>query len=163
MASEQDDLPRPERVFLVVVDDSEELKAALRYACRRARKTGGRVALLRVIGPAEFQHFAAIGQLMSDEARADAEALLQRLGREVQEISGQLPVIHVREGEARDEVIALIDEERSISILVLAAGTGAGGPGPLVSALTGGSIGKLRIPMAIVPGHLGEREIDALT
>lgn len=163
MASEQDDLPCPERVFLVVVDDSEEQKAALRYACRRARRTGGRVALLRVIAPAEFQHFAAIGQLMSDEARADAEALLQRLGAEVQEISGQLPVIHVREGDARDEVIALIEQERSISILVLAAGTGAGGPGPLISGLTGSSIGKLRIPMAIVPGNLTDREIDALT
>src|SRR5579871_6283307 len=93
MVSELDDRPRSERTFLVVVDDSEEMRAALRYACRRARKTGGRVALLRVIAPAEFQHFAAIGQLMSDEARADAEDLLQRLGGEVQQISGELPVI----------------------------------------------------------------------
>ncbi|HTH15897.1 MAG TPA: universal stress protein, partial [Magnetospirillum sp.] len=46
------------RVFLVVVDDTEEMRAALSYACRRARHTGGRVALLRVVEPAEFQHFA---------------------------------------------------------------------------------------------------------
>ena len=38
------------RKFLVVVDDSPEFETALRYAARRARSTGGRVALLRVIG-----------------------------------------------------------------------------------------------------------------
>ena len=37
------------RKFLVVVDDSPEFETALRYAARRARSTGGRVALLRVI------------------------------------------------------------------------------------------------------------------
>ena len=152
-----------ERVFLVVVDGSEEMRAALRYACRRARHTGGRVALLRVIAPAEFQHFAKIGQLMSDEARADAEAQLQRLGGEVREISGELPVIHVREGDPRDELIALIDQDPAISILVLAAGTGAGGPGPLIAALTGSSVARLHIPMTIVPDSLSDREIDALT
>ncbi|MBF0335239.1 MAG: universal stress protein, partial [Alphaproteobacteria bacterium] len=56
------------RVFLVVVDDTEEMRAALRFACRRARATDGRVALLRVVAPAEFQHFAAIGDLMREEA-----------------------------------------------------------------------------------------------
>lgn len=163
MISELDDRRRSERTFLVVVDNSEEMRAALRYASRRARATGGRVALLRVIAPAEFQHFAAIGQLMSEEARAEAEQLLQRLGAEVREISGEQPLIHVREGDPRDELLALIDQEPSISVLVLAAGTGADGPGPLVSALTGRLIGKLRIPMTIVPGSLTDRLIDNLT
>ena len=36
------------RLFLIVVDDSEELPAAILYACTRARQTGGRVALLYV-------------------------------------------------------------------------------------------------------------------
>lgn len=163
MASELDDRPQGERTFLVVVDDSDEMRAALRYACRRARHTGGRVALLRVIAPAEFQHFAAIGQLMSEEAHADAEALLQRLGGEVQQIAGELPVVYVREGHPADELVALIDQESSISILVLAAGTGAEGPGPLVSALSGRALDKLRVPVVIVPGHLTDRLIDALS
>ncbi|HCF19022.1 MAG TPA: universal stress protein, partial [Rhodospirillum rubrum] len=52
------------RPFLVVVDDGEKRNAALPYACLRARVTGGRVALLRVIEPAEFQHFAFIDSIM---------------------------------------------------------------------------------------------------
>ena len=35
-----------QRVFLVVVDSSPEMKVALRFACRRARATGGRLAML---------------------------------------------------------------------------------------------------------------------
>jgi nucleotide-binding universal stress UspA family protein len=154
---------RSGRTFLVVVDDSEEMRAAIRYACRRARHTGGRVALLRVIAPAEFQHFAAIGNLMRDEARAEAEALLTRLAGQLQEISGELPVIYVREGDPRDELLALIDEEPGISILVLAAGTGSEGPGPLISALTGRAVNRLRIPLTIVPGSLTDQVIDSLT
>ena len=157
-----DDTPKTGRVFLVVVDDSEEMRAALRYACGRARVTQGRVALLRVIEPSEFQHFASIGNLMTEEARQDAEELLQRLAGEVNDVSGQLPVLYVREGNTRDELIKLIDEEPAISILVLAADPGPRGPGPLVTALTGRYVGKLRVPLTIIPGGLTDEQIAAV-
>jgi hypothetical protein len=60
-------------------------------------------------------------------------------------------------------MLKLIDEERSISILVLAAGTDKKGPGPLVSQLAGKQSGSLRIPITIVPGNLSDDDIDALT
>jgi nucleotide-binding universal stress UspA family protein len=163
MAADMDQRSQGERTFLVVVDDSDEMRAALRYACRRALHTGGRVALLRVIAPGEFQHFAAIGQLMRAEAHAEAEALLQRLAAQLQQISGELPITYVREGDPRDALLALIDEEPSISILVLAAGTGSEGPGPLISALTGRAVNRLTIPLTIVPGSLTDRVIDSLS
>lgn len=151
------------RVFLVVVDDTPEQVAALRYASRRARSTGGRVALLRVIEPAEFQQFAAIGALMRDEARAGAETLLTRLAAEIEALSGDIPALYVREGNPRDEVIRLIADEPSISQLVLAADPGPGGPGPLVTALTGRYVGRLRVPVTIVPGSLTDPQIDLIT
>jgi nucleotide-binding universal stress UspA family protein len=151
------------RVFLVVVDDTPEQVAALRYASRRARSTGGRVALLRVIEPAEFQQFAAIGALMRDEARAGAETLLTRLAAEIEALSGDIPALYVREGNPRDEVIRLIADEPSISQLVLAADPGPGGPGPLVTALTGRYVGRLRVPVTIVPGSLTDPQIDQIT
>ena len=51
----------------------------------------------------------------------------------------------------------------SISVLVLGAGTGPEGPGGLVSALSGSLAGKVRIPVTIVPGHLSDAQVDALT
>ena len=152
-----------ERIFLVVVDETAEMDVALRFACRRARHTGGRVAMLYVVEPADFQHWMAVGDLMREEARSEGERLLQRLAARVNDLAGSMPVLYVREGERREELFKLIDEEPSISILVLGASTEKRGPGPLVTALTGKLIGKLRIPITIVPGNLREEDIDAIS
>lgn len=151
-----------DRVFLVVVDDTEEMRVALRFACRRAAHTNGRVALLYVVEDSEFQHWMSVGDLMREEARSEGEQILQRCAAEVSEQTGSLPVLYLREGSRRSQLMELIDEEPSISILVLAADTGPRGPGPLVSALTGKFIGKLRVPITIVPGNLSDEEVDKI-
>ncbi len=152
-----------DRIFLVVVDDSEEMLQAMRFACRRALHTGGRVALLYVIEPAEFNHWAAVGDLMQEEARAEAERLMQKLGEEVLEYSGQIPVLYMREGDRRDELVKLVNEDDQISILVLGASSGSGGPGPLLTALMGKHIGRLRVPITVVPDNLEPAEIDEIS
>ncbi|MDJ0607586.1 MAG: universal stress protein [Kiloniellales bacterium] len=151
-----------DRIFLVVVDDTQEMAVALRFACRRASNTGGRVALLYVVEPSDFQHWMAVGDLMREEARNEGEQLLQRLAAKVNELTGQLPVLHVREGTRREELLKLIDEDPTVSILVLGANVEKRGPGPLVEALTGKFVGKLRVPVTIVPGNLSDEEIDSI-
>ena len=151
------------RVFLVVVDESEELQTALHYAARRAAHTGGRLALLYVIEPSELQHWISIEKLAHEEQREEAEQLLQRLCEEIAPIAGTMPIVFIREGHRRDELLALITEEPSISILVLAAGTGPEGPGPLISYLTGKPAARLRIPITIVPGGLTAEQLDAVS
>jgi nucleotide-binding universal stress UspA family protein len=151
------------RVFLVVVDESEELQTALHYAARRAAHTGGRLALLYVIEPSELQHWISIEKLAHEEQREEAEQLLQRLCEEIAPIAGTMPIVFIREGHRRDELLALIAEEPSISILVLAAGTGPEGPGPLISYLTGKPAARLRIPITIVPGDLTAEQLDAVS
>ena len=150
------------RVFLVVVDETEEMELALRFACGRAANTGGRVALLHVLEPNDFQNWMAVGDLMRHESRAEAEKLLQRYAAKAQDWSGSTPILFLREGQRHEELIRLIQEEPAISILVLGASTGQGGPGPLISALTGKLAGKLRIPMTVVPGNLDESEIASI-
>jgi len=151
------------RVFLVVVDETEELQIAVHYAARRAAHTGGRVALLYVIEPSELQHWVAIENLAREERREEAEQLLQRLCEEVLPIARSMPIVYIREGSRREELLALINEEPSISILVLAAGTGPEGPGPLISHLTGKPAARLRIPITIVPGSLTMEQLDAVS
>lgn len=150
------------RVFLVVVDESPELKVALLYACRRAQKTGGRVAILHVAETGDFQQFFGVGKVMAQETRQAAEALMQKMAAEVYRLSGAMPVLYLREGDRRDELIKLINEEPSISILVLGASTSSKGPGPLVSALSGKFVGKLRVPLTIVPGNLSDQDIQSI-
>src|SRR5882672_3756092 len=153
----------PARVFLAVVDETPEQRIAVRYASRRAAHTGGRLAMLYVIEPTELQHFMAIEELARAERREAAEELLQQLCEENAPIAGAMPIVYIREGRRRDELLALINEEPSISILVLAAGTGPEGPGPLVSNLAGKAAARLRIPITIVPGGLSINQLDALS
>lgn len=152
-----------DRIFLVVVDDSEEMRVALHFAARRAMHTGGRVALLYVQQPAEFQHWMAVGDLMREEAREEAESLMQKVSAEVKEWSGNYPVVHMREGDVREELEKILDEEESISVLVLAASTESAGPGPLISHLISKGGARFRVPITIVPGSLGDQEIIAIT
>ena len=151
-----------ERVFLVVVDESPEMGNALRYACRRAKRTGGRVALLYVMPPPEGQQWGAVVDLMREEARQEAEQVVARHADVAAAQTGQPPSIYIREGKSRDELLKLLNEDRSISVLVLASSSSGEGPGPLVAAFTGKSAGQLRIPLTIVPGALSEAEIDAI-
>lgn len=152
-----------ERVFLTVVDESEEMRVALHYASLRAKAVGGKVALLYVIEPSDFTQWMAIEDLENAERRAAAETLLQDLSAEVNKWAGSMPVLHIREGSRRDELLALIEEDPSISVLVLAASTKPSGPGPLIAALTGKFINKVRVPVTIVPGNLTDAQIAALT
>ncbi len=153
-----------QRVFLVVVDESEEMQSALRFACRRAQHTRGRVALLYVIEPIEFQHWIGVGRVMEEEARLDAERKMQTLAAEVFGQTGTMPAVHIREGQRAEQLIELLDEEPSISLLVLATAEKGNDPGPLVTYLMK-NIGqnKFRIPVTLVPGQLTEEEIDALS
>jgi nucleotide-binding universal stress UspA family protein len=151
------------RVFLVVVDESPEMPVALYYASRRAQRTGGRVALLRVIPRSEGHGLASVEALMREEAQQEAEQLLQRLAKTVVDETGKVPAIYIQEGSARDELMELVARDPSISILVLAAGTGPEGPGPLISFLASKGLSKLRIPVTIVPGSLTHEQIDAIS
>ena len=152
-----------ERVFLTVVDESEEMRVALHYASLRAKAVGGKVALLYVSEPSDFTQWMAVEDLEQAERRAEAETLLQDLSADVNKWAGSMPVLYIREGSRRDELLALIEEDPSISVLVLAASTKPTGPGPLIAALTGKFINKVRVPVTIVPGHLTDAQIEALT
>ena len=154
---------RRDRVFLVVVDDSPERHTALRYACLRARHGGGRVALLRVIEPEGTVEWAGVGAMLQEERREDAEKLLSALAAEVQEITGGLPILLIREGDPRDALLTLLEEDPRLSILILASASNGSGPGPLITALTGRYAPRMRVPMTIVPGNLDDRELDRVT
>ncbi len=151
------------RKFLCVVDDSPECRLALRFAFRRAARTGGGVILLYVIEPADFQHWMAVENLMREEAREAAEEVLQTLADEVNEWSGIMPEFSIREGRKQDEVLALLEEEPEIRLLVLGASAEKDGPGPLVTALAGPLSANMRVPVTVVPGNLSIQQIDEIT
>jgi len=152
-----------ERTFLLYVDDSEEFEPTLRFACRRAKNTGGRIALLYIIEPAEFQHWLGVGNLMQEESRQNAEEMCRVVSDVVLKRTGKMPVIYIREGKPHDEIAKLIEEQDSLSVLVLGASTGPEGPGPIVSHVVNKLAGRFKIPITLVPGGLSKEEIDAIS
>lgn len=152
-----------DRTFLVLVDDSEEFSPTLRFVCGRAMHTGGRIALLYIIQPAEFQHWLGVGDLMKQESREEAEEMCRVVSDVVYRRTGKMPIIFIREGQPQEVLGDLIEEEPSLSVLVLGASTAGEGPGPIVSHIVNKVAGDFALPITIVPGSLSDEEIDAIT
>ena len=151
------------KTFLIVVDDSLELNAALNFACKRAIDTNGKVALFHAVELSDFHHFASIAELMEIEARSEAEKLIQRIAADVQKQTNQMPILFLRQGKTIEQLLDLINEEKDIGVLVLGARMGEEGPGPIVTAVSGQLAGKISLPVTIIPGNLTLDEIETLT
>jgi nucleotide-binding universal stress UspA family protein len=150
------------RIYLVIMDDTEEALVALHFASRRAAKTGGGVHLLSLIEPQPFVAFAGVQATIEEEAQAKAEALAASAAGSVLTEGGAMPVVAVRQGEGVKVVRAYLDEHPEIAALVLGAAK-EGGPGPLVSYFAGAQAGHLPCPVFIIPGSLSQEDIERLS
>ena len=152
------------RKFLVVVDDTPEMDAALAYASRRARNTQGHVVLLRVLPDATDEHWSGVRDEIRRQNREEAEALLHKLGEKDAEQSGSPPIYLIYEGDPVAAVRRAAAEDPEIKILVLATATGSRGPGPVVTSIVKQGIGVQgrKLPVTLVPGELSPEDIDDL-
>jgi nucleotide-binding universal stress UspA family protein len=151
------------RTFLIVLDDTPEMLNAMRYAAIRAAKTGGGVDILAIISDEEFQHFMGVADVMRAEAREKIEAHFQVFKDRMEKREGITPRLSIREGDKVDAVLAHIRDHPEIGVLVVGAGTGKGGPGVLITALTGRRLSELTIPLTVVPGSMTKEAIIAVT
>jgi nucleotide-binding universal stress UspA family protein len=148
--------------FLVIIDDTPECDRAVYYASRRAARTGGKVLMLRVIETKDSaQQWLGVADIMKAEAEEAAAEVLSRFAARAKGASGITPERVIREGDAAEEILRLIDEDEDIAVLILAAAE-KDDPGPLVSSLTAAA-GSFPIPIGIVPGQLSDEELDALS
>ncbi len=150
------------RKLLAIIDETPECERAVLYAARRAHNTGGGLLLLFVIAPGDFQHWLGVEQVMREEANERAEALLSKYAVLSREHCGIEAETVVREGNATEQIHALIEEDQDIAILVLAAGAAKEGPGPLVSSVAGRDA-AFPIPVTVVPANLTDADIESLS
>lgn len=146
-------------VFLLVADKSDEFAKALRYASRLADYSGAHIGLVYIMEQQGFQHWGNIEERMREEMRKEAEQYLFDVANSVREITGKNPAFYIQQGAKTETLISLINEDRTIKMLILGGDT-QGTPGPLVTYFSGKGLGQLRVPMTVVPGHLEMSEID---
>jgi nucleotide-binding universal stress UspA family protein len=150
------------RKFLVVLDDSRECLNAMRFAAMRAAHTGGGVQILSIIPPEEFNHWIGVSDIMREEARERIVAHFEVFAKWMRDRQKVDPELVIREGEPVGEILAQVRDDPQIGVLVLGAGSGKGGPGPLITQLTRNS-GSLPVPMTIVPGEMSKERLEAVT
>lgn len=150
------------RKFLVVLDDSAECLNAMRFAAMRAANTGGGVEVLAIIRPEEFNHWIGVGDLMREEAREQINTHFEEFAEWMRVQQNIEPELIIREGEPIPEIISQVTEDPEVGVLVLGAGTGSDGPGPLVSALTR-MASSIPVPVTIISGDMTEERLKAVS
>ena len=150
------------RIYLVVIDESPEAEIALRFAARRAVKTGGGVEILTLVPQAEFLPWGGVQATMEADARQRAEALVAGAAGTLLAESGVRPSITVRQGDGTKIIRELLAANPEIAALVLGAAA-SGAPGPLVTHFVNGEGGALPVPLMIIPGNLNRDAIDRLS
>jgi nucleotide-binding universal stress UspA family protein len=151
------------RTYLVVMDDSGEARVALRFAARRAAKTGGSLELLAITSSQDFVQWGGVQAAIEEEQQLRIEAV-------VAEALGELPgtealrpgAILIRAGDPAVIVRDLLGERQDIAALVLGTAP-SGDPGLLVAAFTGSDSGRLPCPVMLIPGGLSDERLEALS
>jgi nucleotide-binding universal stress UspA family protein len=153
---------KAKRTYLVVVDDSAESRVALRFAARRAAKTGGKIEVLGIVEPQDFVQFGGVQNAIEEEQRLRIEGVVSGAIGEILDQSGMEANIIVRQGEAVRTVRDYLEGRDEVAALVLGAAA-SGSPGPLVANFTGNDAGQLPCPVMIIPGSLSEERLEQLS
>jgi nucleotide-binding universal stress UspA family protein len=150
------------RTYLVVVDDSAESRVALRFAARRAAKTGGRIEVLGIVEPQDFVQFGGVQAAIEEDQNLRIQGVISAaIGEMLDEASIEANVI-IRQGEVVKTVRDYLVDRDDVAALVLGAAP-SGNPGPLVANFAGTDAGLLPCPVMIIPGGLTEERLEQLS
>ena len=148
------------RIYLVVMDETEEAKQALRFASMRAMKTGGSVHILALVPQQTFNAFGGVQATIEQEARERAEVMANNAAGNIFGEMGKMPVIAVRPGSPADVIAKYLEEHGSIAALVLGTAKESG-KDPLVAHFAARAA-SLPCPLYLVPGNLSREQLDEL-
>ncbi|MEM1196926.1 MAG: universal stress protein [Pseudomonadota bacterium] len=146
------------RTFLVITDETEEARAALRFAARRAVSVDGAVHILALVPQQSFSAFGAVQATIEQEARDRAEVLAHGVAGNLFAESGIMPTISVAIGKGTKIVSDFLADHKEVAALVLGAAKGSN-PGPLVLHFSANA-GSLDCPLYVIPHDYDERDSD---
>lgn len=146
--------------YLVCVNAEEYSEVALHFTCYLAKKNKGSLVLLHVIEPADYQSIGMVAEKMRQERFNDSQKLLNELAGKAKEWSGITPIVMVREGFIEDEIIAVIEEDRSIKMLITGVSKESSKKSKIIPPLVSALGSKLGIPMLIVPEAITKQQME---
>ena len=148
-----------EEVFLAVFDGTDECKSAVRYASRRAKLNNASLLIVATVDTAEFSYWLSVNNTMIDNVEKESKDMLNDLSREIQSYSDVQFDYIIEHGSKLDVVKRLIENDKSISLMILASNVKDKNPGILVETISGAGYA---IPVVVLPGNLNDDSIDKL-
>ena len=152
------------RTFLCVIDGSPEVKQAIHYTARRAKKVGANIMLLGLVAPASGGSelmWGNVKNLVDNENHSHIKESVDNFVDYVKNITGFSPMTEITEGIATDIIKRTLKDHPEIRILVLGISEQEN-PGPLIKELTTGKT-RLHIPITLVPGDILNEDIEMLS
>lgn len=150
------------RKFLVLLDDSKECLNAMRFAAMRAANTGGAVVIMSVIATDDIQHGFGVADVMRAEARERIEAHFEVFAKWMRSRPKIEPELVIREGDPAEELLAQIELDGEIGVVVLGLNDDKGGQNPVLSRMLRDPT-SLPCAITLVPGDLSKDRLEAIT
>ena len=140
-----------------------EARVALRFAARRAAKTGGAVEVLAIVPPQDFVQWGGVQAAIEEEQRLRIEASVAANVGEIVDAAGIKPMIVVRAGRAGRASCAPMSARATTSPRWCSAPRRRAIPGRWSTNFTGHDAGKLPCPVMIIPGSLSDEQLEQLS
>ena len=105
--------------FLVVIDDSKELKNAIHFAAQRAKNTNGTLAMLYVVDHAINAQWSKVEHLIEQEETSEAKKICRKWAQLIKDQFSIDTEIILKLGNKKDEILKLLKEDSNIRFLVL--------------------------------------------
>ena len=148
--------------FLVVIDDSKELKNAIHFAAQRAKNTNGALSMLYVVNHAINAQWSKVEHLIEQEETSEAKKICRNWSQVIKNKFNIDTEIIIKLGNRKDEILKLLKEDKNIRFLVLATSGDGENPGPIIKSLLSSKMKDLSIPIVLVPGSMDEKDIDLI-
>ena len=142
--------------FLVIVDESPEFLAALKYACKNAKKNKMGIILLYVIELENFRHWKGVETIMRKEQDDKAKEIIAEYIDMIDKTYNLKVKSILKKGEIIDILIEVLKNKRyKITNLVLGLAMENQESNKIIGSMTSSLRKKLTSPIIIVPGTLG--------
>ncbi len=149
--------------FIVCVDGSASSKAALRFACLKAKNHGGTVNMLYVVEPVDFQSISSVAEAMLEEQIQEGKKILDHLANEMEDNLAIRPTGILLPGKVGEEIIKQTNQMAgNPAMLVLGVIQDSHNVGKLVAWVCAQIGNSIKLPVMLVPGNLSDDEMLAL-